>query len=208
MSRHKTDFTNVKCCICGKDKLTSKSALREYDKKGDWTRNWLCTNCYTRDYDHNRRLSNRRIGNIDPNSNYAKGDRFEELTCRWKGVKNLNIENDNYKMSVDHTPDIHGIIYQTRGKLYNSRYGYWFFGNFEMDWYKEFDIMICYCASEDGKIIMRIYEIPISEIIERKGMAIVKNIIYKSCGWYEKYRITDEETIKKVNEIWKSLGNY
>ena len=76
-----------------------------------------------------------------------------------------------------------------------------------MDWYKEFDIMICYCASEDGKIIVRVYEIPISEIIERKGMAIVKNITYKNCGWYEKYRITDEETIIKVNKIWTEINN-
>ena len=65
-----------------------------------------------------------------------------------------------------------------------------------MDWFKEFDILICYCAGRDGKIIERIYEIPISEIIKRKGMAILKYLIYKNCGWHEEYRIKDEDEIR------------
>ncbi len=58
------------------------------------------------------------------------------------------------------------------------------------------------CASEDGKNIERIYEIPKSEITIRKtGINILKydskgNLYNK--GWYEKYRVTDEEEIKKV----------
>ena len=40
-------------------------------------------------------------------------------------------------MPIDHPPDSWGIIYQTKGKLYDNRNRYWFFGNFEMDWFKD-----------------------------------------------------------------------
>lgn len=83
----------------------------------------------------------------------------------------------------------------TQGRFYNSRNGLWSFTGFEREWNKNFDH--CYCASKDRKIIERIYIFPKKEIIKRSSIGIVKN---PSKGdWYEKYRITDEETIKKMN---------
>ncbi len=65
---------------------------------------------------------------------------------------------------------------------------------------KEFHYMIFYCASEDGKTIERIYEIPKSEITIRKaGINILKydskgNLYNK--GRYEKYRT--KKRLKKL----------
>lgn len=64
--------------------------------------------------------------------------------------------------------------------------------------------MICYCADKNGVNIERIYIFPKEEIVKRTGTKITKN---PSRGeqWYEKYRVKDEEEIKKVNGIWKKI---
>lgn len=52
---------------------------------------WLKLDYHKRpDTDHNiiKSLRDRRTGNLRPNSSQAKGE-FEELTCRWRGIKNL-----------------------------------------------------------------------------------------------------------------------
>ncbi len=41
-------------------------------------------------------LAKRRIGNFDPNSSQSKGDISEEVTCKVRKVKNLNIENNDF----------------------------------------------------------------------------------------------------------------
>lgn len=213
----KTDFTNVRCYQCGRDKLTSKTALREYDDKGNWSGKWLCRNCRCKDYQKfnpNSQLNtikllrDRRINNLDPSSSQAIGDLFEELTCRWRGVKNLNKENDNFLNPIDHSPDSEGNTLQTKGRLDNHYR--WNFSYLEREWDKEFDYEICYCASEDGKTIERIYKFPKLEIMGRKGIAIYKNAALSRypwirCSWVEKYRITDEDELKKVNDIWREI---
>ncbi len=60
-----------------------------------------------------------RTGNLDPNSYKAIGNLFEKLTCKWKGVKNLNDDNDNYEVPIDHPADSEGKVLQTGGRSYN-----------------------------------------------------------------------------------------
>ena len=132
----------------------------------------------------------------------AKGDMVKELTCALLGVKNLNKKGD--KSPVDHSRHSTFGILQVRGKWYEHIRGYWSFGRFERYWHKIFDNMICYCISRDGKIIERIYIFPKEEIIKRKNIAIIKNPS-KGRLWYEKYRIIDEEMIKKANDIWNNI---
>lgn len=54
------------------------------------------------------------------------------------------------------------------------------------------------------KLYPKQYIFPIEEIIIRTGISIVKD---NPCGWYEKYRITDEDELKKANEIWQKIKN-
>lgn len=204
------------CDICG-NKLIPHNARRELDNKGNWTGRWLCNKCWVK-FDYHKRLGTHhnimkqlrdsRTGNLDPYSSKAKGDLFEELTCRWKGVKNLNIENDNYRSPIDHSPDELGIIYQTKGKIYDSINQRWSISfrsehNAIRNGYR-FDFVILYCASKDGKIIERIYIFPKEEVMMRTSITIVKNPSTWP-PWYEQYRIKDEETMKKVNDIWKEI---
>ncbi len=177
---------------------------------------YLCVDCYTNYQKHDpnsqlnilKSIANCRTGNQNPNSSRAKGDKFEELTSLWKGVKILSKENDHYNGLLDHSIDSEGKRPQTKGRLYDSKRKRWYFGSIERELHKEFDYEICYCASIDGKIIERIYKFPKKEIM--KNIAIYKNPMNtRGTGpiipWYDKYRITDEETIKKVNDIWKKI---
>lgn len=222
--------TNI-CFRCRKDnKIIDSSILypgqayREYDENEKKTGRWLCHSCwkitdYVKRQDSHygiiRSMAKCRTRTQDPYSEQAKGDNFEELTDIWKGAKRLSIENNRYCGPLDHSIDSEGTIYQTKGKFYNFHNQYWN-QNVENEWDKEYDYLIFYCTSKNGKDIERIYIFPKSEIDTRKSITIYKNpsqgsIYYDSkekpyiSGWYEKYRISDEETIKRVNKTWKKI---
>lgn len=156
----KYNETNT-CEECKVEKLKAGNSRREYDENGNWAGRWLCERCGGRHRSklpnsrnsELKRIANRRTGNLNPDSAQSKGDLFEELTCRWKGVKNLNIENDNYEYPNDHSRDpITGLIYQTKGRLFD---GYRWNQNVESEHEKIFDILIFYCASKDGNSTIR-----------------------------------------------------
>lgn len=220
------------CDICEINfkQTSSRYALREYNKEGNWTGNWLCQKCYSEKRDKKKEYRERYICNIrtcnqNPNSTNAKGDNFEDLTSRWLGVRRLSIEYDKYSMlPFDHSPIPNGVlikigdklvdlsskILQTKGRFYDSYNRYWTFC-LEREWEKEFDYEICYCTNKDGKTIDRIYIIPKTEIKDkRKNISIVKNPMNSRhtstiIPWYEEYRVKDEDTIVKINNIWKEI---
>ena len=144
---------------------------------------------------------------MNPECSTAKGNKFQKLTCKWRNIKDLNIENDDYNTPIDHSRDAELGIIQTRGRFYNKIA--WYFSHLDDDWGKQFDNMICYCASKDRKSIERIYIFPLKEIKKRTNIGIYKSPKDKwgnhITSWYEQYRIIDEETINKVNDIWRTI---
>lgn len=118
-------------------------------------------------------------------------------------ANDLNKENDNYNCLIDHWCKELGF-FQTKGRLYYPVRRWWYFSDLEGDWYKEFNKLVAYCASEDGKVIERIYEFPKEEIIKRTGIAIYKNPS-RGIQWYEQYRVKDEERLKEANDLWKKI---
>lgn len=219
-NKHYYNRTNTcdRCREEGKNtKLVSGNSFREHNDDGKWTGRWLCKSCYNKDYDKRpdsrnsaiKKLADRRTGNIDPNSNSAKGDIFEEVTCRIRGVKRLSIEDNNYGLHFDHSIDSELGIIQTKGSVYSTIDERWE-ANVTNEYGKEFDHLIFYCADKDMKNIERIYIFPRIEIIKRKTIGIYKNPM-NSRGtrsiipWYEKYRVRDNEFIVKVNEIFQMI---
>lgn len=203
-------------------KLEPGKAYSEKDNNKNWTGRWLCNKCHSKNYnkEYNKRpdshcniiksFRDRRTGNLNPNSSQAKGDNFEELTRIWRSmvsvipVENLNKKLDNYNSPIDHSRDSELGIPQTKGRLYNSKNGLWSFGGLERESGKKFDVIICYCASKDGKIIERLYIFPKEEIEDMKGITITRDSSRRA-AWYEKYRIKDEETLKNINDIWNKI---
>jgi hypothetical protein len=220
--------TNV-CPICIEEKerygveLTDKSILyprnakRERDKNGKETRRWVCQRhrvAYYQRYDPNstnniiKQIGDRRTGNLDPNSSCAKGDNSLELACELYGWVDINKKNDNYTTGtpIDCYDPNTGLYHQVQGRHYSIEYGRWPFGNFERELEKKYGDMVCFCISEDGKIIERIYIFPKKEVGNRADVLIIKNPL-QSRGpfWYEQYRRTDENELKKANEIWRKI---
>ena len=207
------------CDRCQIGKLSPGKAHWEYDKYENETGKWICDECY-RKFDPNsfnnihKSIRDCRTNNLNPNCSTAKGDLFQELTCRWRSivsiipVEDINKKNDNYNSPIDHSRDSELGIIQTKGRSYNSERRRYDFTSLDKDWEKKFDNYIFYCISDDGKVIERIYIIPLFEIkYKRTIVSIYKNPkrIRQGDLWYEKYRITDEEVLKKANEIWKEI---
>lgn len=210
------------CERCG-NKLERTSSgchpTQLYDN-GIPTGKYICHICNGKIYYKESYLTDRKINNLKIDSSQVKGDNFEELTCIWRStissviVENLNKKLNNYITPIDHSPDSELGIIQTKGAFYNSYHQRWSqnFRNLHNTIINgfNFDFLILYCASEDGKIIARIYIIPKEETMSRTGITINKNPSNRNgrCpegAWYEKYRVTDEESIKKINQIWKQI---
>ena len=66
--------------------------------------------------------------------------------------------------------------------------------------------MICFCISEDGNIVERIYKFPENIVKNKSDVGVVKSSSRRS-GWYEKYRETNEDELKRANDIWKDIIN-
>lgn len=170
------------CDRCRKD-LTSRHPMREYDKKGNWTGNWLCTRCYDKEH----RPADFRMGNLDPNSSVGLGYIFQQITCKTRGVKDLNIEDDNFHSPIDHSRDPEYGIIQTKGVIYDPKERYWTI-NWSNEYDKEFDHLIFYCMDKNKKNIERVYIFPKEEVIKRPKVTIYK---HSKSGWYHQYRIDE-----------------
>lgn len=190
------------CDRCSKS--LSGRVHREYNKEGNWTGKWLCPTCSYKDYNKynsdsrdnlSKLLRLHRTGNIDPYSNHGKKLIFETLTCKIRNVKNLNIENDNYISPIDHSADpITGDIIETKGATYDPIGKKWHNGRFGNEHNKNFTILIFYCANEELVDIIRVYEFPKEEVINRTGITIYDN---NNSHWYDKYTI-DEKIYNNV----------
>lgn len=206
------------CYICG-----NRAESRERDSEGIDTRRYICKEHYFKNYNRYRYADDMkdsnsfvffqkatrkvRMGNLDPNSNLGVGNNFEKLSEIYFDIDNLNVINNNYRFPIDHSKhSILGIM-QTKGAFFSidvGAKGGWQIGYRTTEYKKQYDKMICWCASKDGKTIERGYIIPKNEIDKRRSIGIVKDPRTWPV-WYEQYRITNEKELKKINEIWKQI---
>lgn len=185
------------------NELYSGNTYVEYNKEGNPTGRYLCRNCWCKYERKNnpycsdnikKSLANRRIEDLDPNSPCAKGDIFQTITCKVHGVKDLNIENDNYLVPIDH-PGLQskGAIYNPIDRSWSNRW------NMDEEKRKDYQYMIFYCMDKGMQNLVRGYKIPKEEIIKRSSISISSQYIH---GWYEKYRIKD---IGSYQEAYRNL---
>lgn len=157
--------------------------------------------------DTRKSIADSRTGNLDVNSPSGKGRISEQITCKVYGIKNLNIEYDNFHTPIDHSRDQKLGIIQSKGRIFNSIEGYWS-SHVENEHNKEFDYLIFYCMSKDVKYIDMVYIFPRYEIIKRSSITIykdpLKGALYKGFRWYDKYRVDE----KPYNDAYHSLNKY
>lgn len=188
------------CDRCG-NKLISPRIYREYDKRDNWTGKWLCYTCWQIDYrkkNGSPYLADYKINNLDPNCKKGIGLIFEQVTCKARGIKNLNIENNNFNSPFDHSVDPELGILETKGTVLKHKilpdrikeYDCW---NFTIRLEKIFDHIILYCADKNMENIERVYIIPWKDIDKRfKNMTFSITICKDLNGWYEKYRVDEK----------------
>lgn len=181
---------------------------QEYDENGKPTGKWHCQHCWEV-YDPNstaniiKSMRDSRMDSLDPNSSKGKGDRGQELLCKWKRFKDLNKENDNYMSPIDCFDESTGLYYQVMTAYYSHIYRRWYqsFRRIQNSFRKgyRFKSLFLFCISKDGNTVEIILEIPEKEIICR---ACINIRDFSREGWYEKYILKDEEEKKNVNKIW------
>ena len=165
-------------------------------------------------------LADRRIGNLR-DERHIIAIRSQKLTCKLLGVKDLNDELYCCNTPYDHDrisrhisimigsklADLYGMIPQTKVSNYHPRYRTWDIQT-ESELDKYFDIAIIWCINKDKSGIDRCYIIPKEEIITTM-ISIYKNPTDShgnpKTSWYGQYRVTDDEFIKRANDIWKEM---
>lgn len=206
-----------------KDSILEGDACREKDKDGNKTGYWICKRHWKRNYeryDHNsqsnikKRLRNCRTGYQHSKHSCTKGDIYIDVACELYGYDNLNDIYDKYNTEIDCICRKTGLFYQVKGRLLRiirmyittkgekRYYEGWNFGEFERELHKEYEDMVCFCKSKDGKMIERIYRFPKIVIDERAGITIMRDNI---TGWYEQYRVKDLEELRRANEILQKI---
>lgn len=200
----KYKYNKSNTCDRCREKLGDR-VYREYDDKGYWTKGWLCNKCYKKDDNEERFIKDHKIGNLDPYSTSGKGYISETIVCKARGIKSLNIENDNWKSPIDHSTDPELGILQTKCALYNPILKNWHNGSLLNEYGKRFDHIILLCFDEYMKNVLRIYIIPKFEL---DG----ETTIFVALDWsklrrkskfekLEKYRINN----KYYNDVYHSL---
>lgn len=235
--KEKYNRTGV-CCVIEngktcKNMLSPQMAYAEYDENGISSGRYICRHHWRRlhekkpdSWNNKRRpllkmLAQCRSGDIDPDSPQFAGRVGNSLTEQLFGVKDLDIENDNYTIGtpVDHDsiPDglrnsivsIDGKKESLVGKIptskcsrllfrYDKPYKYCF--DIGREHKKKLDIVICYCANEVLTKIEKILIIPIVDLKGVTGIAIIKNSRSNRKFKYTRYE-TCSDLVEQANTI-------
>jgi len=206
--------------------LYPRNVDHETDKNGKKIGGWICRKHGRKSYQRYspnsqnnvlRSVADIRTGNL---IDYTKllCNSCEELTEKWLGAERLSIKYDRYsRIPLDHGPitkhisiligceliDLYGKVPQTKGKCYSPKYG-WSGGSEKGE---NFDVLILYCLSVDGKKIERIYIFPKDSA--KRSIGIILNPTdshgNRKISIYDNYRVTDEEEIIRVNNIYRNI---
>lgn len=171
---------------------------------GKWTGLCVCRRCYDTNPESShsaiKNVANIRNGNLDPFSKTGKGFISEQITCKARIVKNLNLENDNFNTPIDHSRDPELGIITSKGAIYDKFERSWTIGT-RTEVGKIFDNIIVHCMSNNMKNVERTYIFPWEEVTRRQH-TITINTSSVRVAWYEKYRVDE----KPYNDAYHNLN--
>lgn len=206
--------TNI-CDRCREDNIVTDNSIlytgkayREYDKYRNWTERWLCKNCWNKNErktnpncldNVKKSLANYRTGNLDHNSDTAKGRKGEDTWCEWRKTENYNTKiNSLCAPGFDTKDPKYGRVQIRSPSLYYA--GYWkgWVVSGLGDWH-DFDTIVVLCIDEERKNIMRLYIIPELALNGQRGITITTG-----CIKWEEFR-ANNDIRKELNNIWKLM---
>lgn len=214
------DHKGTICCICGSNKTRMKGKdsegnpiyhwNREY-KDDIWSGRYICGKCNDKirrklpDSNVNVIKKMRKFRNNQLSIYTSSGKTYvgEQIWCKVRGVKNCNIEKDNFAYKYDHSSDSeYGIVNTKIATLshHQGSIGAWSFNNRGESKY-DTALLLCMDSNMPWKEAKRGYLIPWKEMINRVTITISENP-YRGIPWYEKYRIKD---IEPYNNAYHSM---
>lgn len=152
----------------------------------------MCDNCYGRiisNFPDSRnsllkKIANCRNKQVDQDSTHGKGHIAEQIVVKTLGIKNYNLESDNYCAEFDaydpikyHRIDIKGP-YLINGVWIATGIG------------KNFDNLFILCMSSDYSSVIKVYIIPKEFIGDKTNIKIYQGILNML---YDKFMV-DEKT--------------
>lgn len=204
-------YENMTCCLCGNtDTYVYQGAprwSRHIEENGYWDgKSYMCSYCDGKkkqersDSQNSARksVSNWRIGELGIYTQNGKGIIGEMIVARVRKVEIVAIKMDGLRNKIDIVDDPEFGIIQVKTKTLKN--GKWSVGNYVNE--EIFDHLVLICMDEYWKIVERIYVIPRRELIDRTGIAIVKNPSRPT--WYSCYKI--DETC--YNDAYQSFLRY
>jgi len=182
---------------------TGVAAWRKRKINGIWDgENYYCDSC------HHKLKRKCRNKLVEKDSNTGKGFRVEQVVAKALGLKNCNLELDDFNTVFDlYDPikykdiQVRSIGPSIRKATWNGREYIYDVCHFALN-LPECDTFFAICMSKGYKDIERIYAIPVDKLPKdglAKGMTIYKDP--KFPAWYEQYRIDE----KPFNEIYHSM---
>ncbi len=208
------DHSNTTCYLCGSKETRTVRGSPEWmayrtDEKGNFKisgENWdektyICFPCYHYEYKklshswHSKRKAEAKWRNkeLSKDSNCGKGFIGEQIWCKVRGVKNCNIELNDFQSKYDHSPDPEYGITNTKIATFNEKGNYWSCGTGG-----EYDHLVLICMDSKWDNIEQVFIIPKQVTIKKNGIKIKKD----SNSKYNKYKVNE----KPYNEAYQTMS--
>lgn len=216
MGRKKINHSDTICSVCG---TNTTSAWRKYvvNKENKYIpryepgefwdgKSYICNICYGKEdrkllYHHNnlikqmRKFRNKELSRY---SNVGEGYIGEQIWCKARGVKNCNIELDNFRSKNDHSPDKQYGMTQTKISSFTQTGSTWNFNTTNLA-NKEFDHAVLFCMDEYWKNVESVYIIP-KEYVDKRHVKIHREDNNKR--WYKQFRVDE----KLYNDVYHNMN--
>lgn len=215
MARYKIDHTGTICYICNsKDTYIRPNGDPEWikykDENGIWNeKSYMCKSCYGKLYQKDPKSSNSakksvancRTGQLSIYSETGKGLINESVVAKVRNLRNMNIDEDNFRSKFDLSIDPEFGRPQIKGSTLIGKQFHVSIGegrNFDHIW------ILC----KDRNYIKKVYIIPVSELcntyINIYDDWSKKERESSNFEWVEKYKVDE----KPYNDAYKSLIEY
>lgn len=186
---------NTTCCICGsgRTEITHIRRPHWYTHKvnGSWDyKSYECGNC------HNtiKHKSHAQFRNKDLSRDCPSGKGFigQQIFCKVRGVKDCNIELDNFNSKYDHSIDLEYGLVNTKYDIFK-----WNTKRWHPHTSGEYDNLAVICMDMSEKNVERVYIIPRKEAIKVSRINLTK-----APSIYDRYRVDE----KPYNEAYHSMS--
>ncbi len=218
MAGRKIDHANTKCHICdSKDTYIRPNGDSEWfryrDENGIWNgKSYMCKSCYGKLYQKHpnssnsakKSVANCRTGQLSIYSETGKGLIYEAVVAKVRNLRNMNIDEDNFRSKFDLSLDPEFGRPQIKGSTLIGKQFHISIGeerNFDHIW------ILC----KDRNCIKKVYIIPVSEVSDLCNTYInifddwsKKERERSNFEWVEKYKVDE----RPYNDAYQNLMEY